>query len=66
MQQGRSVFMMLCSFQIPELHQQSHCIAIPLGVPPPEQCLDEEEHLSRTIDSSMKDDLEVALDVGLM
>lgn len=35
--------MMLCSFQVPELNQPSHGLPMPPHVPPPEECMYEEE-----------------------
>jgi acyl-CoA thioesterase II len=40
MQNGRTVFVMLCSFQIPEIWQLSRHWPMP-KVPPPEDCEDE-------------------------
>jgi len=42
-QRGAIIFMMLCSFQVPELNQPSHGLPMPPHVPPPEDCMYEEE-----------------------
>ncbi|TBU34991.1 thioesterase-like superfamily-domain-containing protein [Dichomitus squalens] len=37
-QRGRTVFIMMCSFQIPEPRQPTFQFPMPLGVPPPDAC----------------------------
>jgi len=64
-QDGRSIFMMLCSFAVPEPRMWSHTIAAPLDVPPPEECPSEEETLAKalaeTTDPRMKQSLKLQI-----
>jgi acyl-CoA thioesterase II len=48
LQNGRTVFIMVCSFHKPEPWQPSHQWKMP-DVPPPEQCESDEEMLRRFI-----------------
>jgi len=48
-QNGRAIFMMLCSFAVTESTTWIHAIAAPLNVPPPEECPLEEETLARVL-----------------
>ncbi|KAJ7213867.1 thioesterase-like superfamily-domain-containing protein [Mycena pura] len=43
-QNGRVIFMMMCSFQKPKPYQPTGQWSMPPGVPPPETCLLEEDH----------------------
>ncbi|TFY82074.1 hypothetical protein EWM64_g1939 [Hericium alpestre] len=54
-QRGRTVFVMICSFQIPEPEQLSHQWAMP-EIPSPEQCPDEVEVLKENAQDSSRPD----------
>jgi len=64
-QNGRTIFMMLCSFVVSESSTWSHAIAAPPNVPPPEECPLEEDILagvlSETIDSKIRHSLELQI-----
>lgn len=68
-QEGRTIFMMLCSFAVPEARVWSHAIAVPPDVPPPEQCPLEEEMLGDLLkeatDPKVRQNLEVQISVSL-
>lgn len=54
-QNGNCIFMMICSFHLPELHQPVHQWSIPSDVPPPEECALQEdiyEQAARTLQLS--------------
>jgi len=61
-QHGRTIFMMLCSFAVPESSKWSHTITAPSNVPAPEECLLEEEtlqkELARATDAKVRRTLE--------
>ncbi|EJF66472.1 DNA repair protein [Dichomitus squalens LYAD-421 SS1] len=46
-QRGRAVFIMMCSFQIPEPRQPTFQFPMPLGVPPPDACESIESHYEK-------------------
>ena len=69
MQRGRTVFIMLCSFQIPEPRQPVFQYPMPTGVPPPEECESSEDGyeklLKETDDEKVKEFCRLMLEVGI-
>lgn len=64
-QNGRTIFMMLCSFAVPEVRIWSHTIGILPEAPPPEDCLSEEDYLikalAETTDPKTRQSLELQI-----
>jgi acyl-CoA thioesterase II len=46
-QQGKAIFIMMCSFHKPEPRQPTHSWPMPRGIPPPEECELEEVRWAR-------------------
>ena len=67
-QRGRTIFMMLCSFQTPEPRQPAFQYPMPANVPPPEACesadAQYEKLMRETTDEKVKEFCRVSLAVS--
>jgi len=65
-QDGRTIFMLLCSFAVPEPRVWAHTIAAPLNVPSPEECPLEEETLAKVLAETTDPKLRQSLELQIM
>ena len=68
-QRGRTVFTMMCSFQIPEPRQPTFQFPMPHDVPPPDACESTDSVYKKAFDEATDDKVKnfwrVALEVSL-
>jgi len=65
-QDGKTIFMLLCSFAVPEPRVWAHTIAAPLNVPSPEECPLEEETLAKVLAETTDPKLRQSLELQIM